>query len=259
MFISDELSRLFKADQMAPIFQKFGHIINPENLLASANDTSVFNYKMNGASYVVKIVPKNIRFFKHFGHNHNRQAKDFKKYINRLEPYFLPVEDILYEDDNLFVYAQKKCKIIESKKIDKKVVVDVFRLVQFMLINNILLTDLAPHNLGIYEKNIVVFDYHGLHRLKKDGVIKRSDWWRRLARNLTRFVTSLKSQHKRAEYSELMQNCDEEAVVKLEKDPEIPKVFSALIRYLMEKQEKASIESVCTQLEACINHIKGQK
>ena len=255
MFVSVELSRLFKAGQMDDLFRKYGAIINPDNLVAGGGDTSVFKYEVAGKDYVVKVVPKNIRFFKHFGHGHGHDAKDFKKYINRLDPYFLPVEDILYEDDNLFAYTQRKCKIIESKRIDKKVVVDIFRLVQFMLINDILLTDLAPHNLGVDGKHVVVFDYHGLHRLKKDGVIKRADWWRRLARNLTRFVCGLTSQHKRAEYSLLMQDCNENVLKKMDADADIPKVFTSLIRYLMKEQGNATIENVCTYIEECIKHL----
>jgi hypothetical protein len=257
MFTAVELSRLFKAGQMDELFRKCGHVINPSNLLACAGDTSVFGFDVNGKKYVAKVVPKNIRFFKHFGHGHD--AKDFKKYINRLDPYFLPVEEILYEDDNLFVYSQRKCKIIESKRINKKIVIDVLRLVQFMLINDILLTDLAPHNLGVDGNRVVVFDYHGLHRLKKNGVIKREDWWRRLVRNLARFIIGLASQHKRAEYSAMMQNCTEGVVKKMETDPEVPAVFTTLVKYLMKEQSHASIETTCAHLEACINQIKLHK
>jgi hypothetical protein len=254
MFKSLELTRLFEVGQMEQLFRKCGHIINPEHLIASSNDTSVFDYFSNGEKCVAKVVPKNIRFFKHFGQHNN--AKDFKKYINRLHPYFLPVEEILFEDENLFVYTQKKCKIITSDRISAKVVIEIFRLVQFMLINDILLTDIAPHNLGLTGKHVVVFDYHGLHRLKKNGIIKENDWWRRIVRNLVRFVCGLESKHKRAEYSALMQNCDENVLRKLEHDPEIPKPLSALIRYVMLKQAHSAIDTTCAHLEACINYLK---
>jgi hypothetical protein len=253
MFTSVELSRLFSQGQLNNLFKKHGDIINPSNLLASAGDASVFNYEKNGIKYVAKIAPKNIRFFKHFGKGY--KAADFKKYINRLTPYFLPVEEILYEDENIFVYTQKKCKIITSDKINKKVVLDVFRLVQFMLINNVLLTDLAPHNLGIIDKKVVIFDYHGLHRFTKDGEIKRVDWWRRLVRNLTRFVSAMSSAHKRAEYSLLMQDCNKKVIAKMELDPEIPKSFTTMVKYLSTAQNNTTIETVCTYLENCIKDI----
>ena len=255
MFNSIELSRLYKGGELNRFFSKFGNIFNPDTLIASGGDTTVFRYEQNGTKLVAKIVPKNIRFFKHFGKNNS--AKDFKKYINRLEPYFLPVEEILYEDENVFVYTQQKCSLIESDKINKKVVIDVFRLIQFMLINDILLTDLAPHNLGIIHKHVVVFDYHGLHRLTRDGAIKREDWWRRLVRNLTRFTCGLYNPKKRPEYSALMQNCDQNVVKKMESDPDIPPVFTTLVKYLMEERNNGSLEKICELIENCIRFIKA--
>lgn len=257
MFMSVELAKLYKAGQLDSMIKDLGNIITPSNLIASANDTTVFSCTRNGEKYVCKVTPKNLRFFKHFGKE--RSGKEFKKYINRLDPYFLPVEDILYEDENIFVYTQKKCSVIESSNIDKKVVIEVFRLIQFMLVNNILLTDLAPHNLGILHKKVVIFDYHGLHRLTKDGSINREDWWRRLARNLTRFVCSLEGAHKRAEYSLLMQNCTEETIQKMEGDSSIPAIFSSMIRYLSTEQNNASIDKLCDYLEKCIIEIKAHK
>jgi hypothetical protein len=254
MFSSLELMKLYKAGQLDRMMKELDNIINPNNLIVSANDTSVFHYEKNAEKYVCKVTPKTLRFFKHFGTNHS--AKDFKKYINRLNPFFLPVEDILYEDENIFVYTQRKCSVIKSKKITKKIVIDVLRLVQFMLINNVLLTDLAPHNLGLIHKKIVVFDYHGLHRLMKNDKIKRVNWWRRLARNLTRFMCSLEGAHKRAEFSTLMQDCTASVVKKMESDTTIPKEFSSMIRYLYTFQNNVSIEKLCEHLEKCINAIK---
>jgi hypothetical protein len=257
MFTAVELSRLYKHGQLDKMLQQLNGIINPHNLIATATETSVFNYTKNGEKYVAKVVPRNIRFFKHFGKHHS--AEEFKKYINRLDPYFLPVKEILYEDKNIFVYSQEKCDIVESKRISKTVVIEVFHLIQFMLVNRIMLTDLAPHNLGIVRHHVVVFDYHGLHRLMKDGEIYRDDWWRRLARNLTRFMTALIGAHKRAEYSALMQNCDDKVIKKMENDPEIPKIFSTMIRYMATEQGGVVVEKLIEYLEKCINELKTKK
>lgn len=257
MFTSIELSKLYKEGALDNLFKKCGHLMNPSTLYASGGDTTVFRYVHDGRKSVIKIAPKNIRFFKHFGKT--RSAKEFKKYINRLDPFFLPVEDIIYEDENVFVYTQKKCRLIKSNRINKKVVADVFRLVQFMLVNNILLTDLAPHNLAILHRQVVVFDYHGLHRLTKDGVIKREDWWRRLARNLTRFICGLYNPKKRSEYSTAMQNCDRNVIKKMEEDPGIPEVFTTMIKYLLKEQNNVSINKLCTFLEKCITCIGSMK
>lgn len=179
------------------------------------------------------------------------------KCINELSPFFLPVEEILYDDNNFFVYRQKKCQMIASKKIDATIVIDVFKLIQFMLINKILLTDLAPHNLGIIKGHAVVFDYHGLHRFAVDGRIKRPFWWRRLSRNLTRFICGLYCPKKRSIYSELMQDCNANAIKQMSADRDLPKCFVTLIDYLMKNNERAKIPEVCQHLENVIKHIQS--
>jgi hypothetical protein len=254
MFKSMELVRLHNGGHLDPMLKKLHNIVDQSNLLACGGDVSVFHHQVNGEKRVVKVVPKSIRFFKHFGKGHS--AKDFEKYINRLDPYFLPVDGILYEDDNVFVYAQKECKLIESKRINKTVVMDVFRLLQFMLVNDVLLTDLAPHNLGLVKGRVVVFDYHGLHRLTKNGVVKHTNWWRRLSRNLVRFVCGLYNPHKRPEYSLLMQNCDQSVIKKMESDSDIPKPLTSMIKYFMSQQNDISINKVCAYLEQCLNYVK---
>lgn len=249
-----ELANLYRLGQLDPLFKRFGHIMTPSNLIATGGSVTVFKYPKNNLDYVFKIAPKTIHFFKYFGQNYS--AKDFMKYINRLHPFFIPVEEILYEDENVFIYTQRKCKLVTSDRINRKVVVDLFRLIQFMLVNDILLTDLAPHNLGVLDKQLVIFDYHGLQRLTTEGQIKRVDWWRRLVRNVMRFTCGLYCPHKRPEYSLLMENCDAKVVNKMTNDPEIPPPVTVLVRYAMTEQNNVSIERVCELLEKCIKYIK---
>jgi len=251
MFTSLELSRLLKGGGMNQFLKQYGNLVNSNTFIACGGDTAVFDYN----NQVIKVVPKNIRFFKHFG-NDRHSAKDFKKYINRLEPFFLPVGEVMYENDDFFVYTQEKCKLIESKRINKKTVINLFRLIQFMIVNNVILTDLAPHNLGVSNKGLVVFDYHGLHRLTKNGKIKRPDWWRRLARNLTRFMCGLYCPKKRSQYSQMMQQCDSYVIKTMTADKDLPSVFTELIKYLMTQQNHVSIEELCNHLEQCIKYIK---
>ena len=249
-FKCPELSSLYQHGQMDTFLEKYRTLINSKTFLVSGGDVSVFKYQKD---HVLKVAPKTLRFFKHFGKH--RSGKDFKKYINRLSPYFIPVEEILYENEYFFVYQQQKCHLIESNRIDAKVVIDVFRLIQFMLVNDILLTDLAPHNMGLMKGHVVVFDYHGLHRLTEDGKIKRPDWWRRLARNLTRFICGFYCPKKRAIYSQLMQDCDEKVIQKLSNEPEIPKCFVQLVEYMKTHQDQSKVEEVCEHLEKVIKYL----
>lgn len=254
MFSSLELLRLYEYGQMNKMFEKLGSLVNLKTLLTTGGDVSVFNYEKEGQKYVIKLAPKNLRFFRHFGRG-DHLATDFQKYINRLEPFFVPVEEIMYEDENFFVYTQKKCKVIESSKINKKVAIDVFRLVQFMLINDILLTDLAPHNLGLLNGHVCVFDYHGLHRMTENGVIKEANWWQRLVRNLTRFMCGVYNPRKRPLYSDLMQNCDSRVVTKMESESFFPQDFINFVKYVMIEGRNAKTVTMCEYLQGCIDYI----
>jgi len=255
LFNSPELASFYRKEALDEVLHQLRKEINTKTLIGSGGDASVFGSA--DGRYVIKLCTKKIRYFKHFGKR--GQATEFQKHINGLDPFFVPVEEIMYEDRNIFVYKQKRCDIITSQDIDLQVVVDVFRLVQFMLINDILLTDLAPHNLGLLDGHIVAFDYHGLHRLKKKGQIKRANWWKRVARNLTRFICAYCVPDKRKDYAKLMQNCNSSAVKKLENEKDLPRSFGRLIRYLLEHKNKASIDRIVDLLEQCISDLKGNK
>ena len=252
LFNSRELFRLHEKGELDEILKIFRHTINGDTLLGSGGDASVF--RCDDDQYVLKLCSKQIRYFKHFAKRGS--ASKFLTHINKLHPFFVPVEEILYEDKNVFIYRQKRCEIVRHKDITKQVVIDVFKLVQFMLINNILLTDLAPHNLGIVDGQVKVFDYHGLHPLKKKGSIKRKYWWKRIVRNLTRFICGLYVPHKRTEYARLMQNCNQLTIKKLNGDPHVPQSFIDLIKYLESYRNKVSVDKVVYLLGECVSHIK---
>jgi len=255
MFNSPELASLYKKGELDRVLNRFHDEINTKTLVGSGGDASVFSCEDEDA--VIKLCTKQIRYFKHFGKKGS--AMGFQKHINSLDPFFVPVEKILYEDKNVFLYKQRKCGIITSKEITQQVVIDVFRLVQFMLINGILLTDLAPHNLGLLDGQVVVFDYHGLHRLKKKGQIKREYWWKRIARNLTRFICGYLIPDKRKEYANLMQNCNQEAIRKLEREAGLPVSFALLIKYLESHRNKVNLDQVIDLIEDTITDIKATK
>jgi hypothetical protein len=255
MFNCSELNSFYRKGRLDVVLRKFRHELNPKTFIGSGGDTCVFSYD-DGKS-VLKLCTKGIRYFKHFGKRGD--AKGFQKHINSLYSFFVPVDEIWYEDDDIFIYKQQRCDIITSKDINKQIVIDVFRLIQFMLINDILLTDLAPHNLGLMNGHVVIFDYHGLHRLKKKGQINRENWWKRIARNLTRFISALYVPNKRQEYANLMQNCNSKVIKKLEHQGDLPSSFISLIKYLNKHNEKASIDQVVDLIDDCIYNIKSFK
>jgi hypothetical protein len=255
MFKSVELAHLEETGQLRVLMSKFRGFTSGK-LIASGGDATVFDYD---GGCVAKICSKKIRYFKHFGSNNS--AESFKRHINELYPFFLPVVDILYEDLNVFVYTQKKCQMLNTKSIDNSIVIDILRLIQFMIINNVILTDLAPHNLGLININgqlqTIIFDYHGLHPLSDEsGDIKRAGWWRRLARNMTRFVSALYVPEKRKHYGALMQNCDSIVLLELQNEKSIPVSFTNLLTYLSTYQNKAEIDQICLHIDLCVEDLK---
>jgi hypothetical protein len=257
LFHSADLIALYKKGDLDHVLRKFKKEIHKDNLIGGGGDASVFSY--NGGKQVLKICRKNIRYFKKC---EDKKAKYFKDHINTLTPYFLSVDDILYEDNNVFVYTQPKCKLMKTKDINHNMVIDIFELVKFMLERNIIMTDLAPHNMGIHNGHVVTFDYHGLHPLKKDGYkIKRKNWWRRVARNLTRFMCYIYASGKRRFYANMMQDCNDKVIGKFRESNSLPACFADLLEYFNTKHNEASTDHVCELLQKCITQIErdGQK
>ena len=245
LFNSNELIRLYKQGLLKPVMNQFKDVMNTKNLAGAGTDATVFFYSEK--TQVLKLCPKNINYFAQFGCS---QAEQFRKHINMLAPIFLPVDDILYEDDNVFVYTQKACKILSRKSITEEIVFEIFKMVQFMIINNIILTDLAPHNIGIYDQQVVFFDYHGLCPLKlSNGQIKHKKWWVRLFRNLTSYLCSIYSPSKDSEYSRLIDNVDLIVIEKMKKHGRLPPIYIELLNYVMNYQNEVSLETIALLLQ----------
>jgi len=256
LFNSKGLKSLYKNGQLDKVLDLFKEKINKKTLLATGNDASVFVY--NEGKQVLKLCLKDIRYFnKYKGKSGRNSAQRFQKHINSLKPFLIPVEEILYEDENVFVYTQNMCEKLNKKIITPNTVVRVFQFVQFMLKKNFLLTDIAPHNLGLYDDHIIAFDYHGLHPLKQpNGLIKRVNWWKRIMKNLARYLCYIYSARRRKQYALLMHDFTKGILEKFRTDDALPGCFLELLEYMLEKQNKADINKVCEMLETCIKDIK---
>lgn len=254
LFKSGDLGHLYKSGALKEVMSKFKDIMTSKNLAGSGTDAVAFYY--NGGTEVFKLCNKKINYFIQFSQN---QASQFQQQINSLTPIFLPVEEILYEDDNIFVYTQKVCKILNKDLITPEIVVEIFKMVQFMIINNVILTDLAPHNIGIYDNQVVFFDYHGLRPLKLgSGKIKHKKWWKRLFRNLTSYLCYIYSPNQREEYEKLIENLDLSVIKRMKKHNRLPAVFIELLDYVMNYQNEASLEKVALLLQNTFQNDEGE-
>ena len=59
----------------------------------------------------------------------------------------------------------------------------VILLIIAMILKDRIVTDIGPHNMGVYHRNIGIFDCHGLHKIDRE-----KNWYSRLVVNLERYV-----------------------------------------------------------------------
>ena len=170
------LNELYKEGKLKRVMRKFRNDINENHVLGYGTQVYCFGTKKDRK--VLKLVPKKIRFY------NEPSFKTFKDEINDLEPFFIPVIKIIYEDENIFIYSQHICHKIK-KDADKNpyIVMSILLLVIIMLLKNRIVTDIGPHNIGVYHRNIGIFDCHGLQKI--DLTI---NWYSRLLINLNRYL-----------------------------------------------------------------------
>lgn len=70
----------------------------------------------------------------------------------------LPILDILFEDDNFFVYTQHFCHTIIN--INALVLSKILKIITKLIKRNIKITDLFYKNFGIYKNEVYLYDYH---------------------------------------------------------------------------------------------------
>src|SRR5437773_6869787 len=104
---SSRLLNCYKKGKLDEILEKFHLHINEQTFLGAGDDASTFLYDEN---QVLKICTKQSRYFQMF-ENHGHQ---FQQHIDEFYPYFLPVNEILYEDKNILIYTQDFCKKIKK-------------------------------------------------------------------------------------------------------------------------------------------------
>ena len=254
LFHSKRLLQLYEEGKLDSVLRLFKKDITEENFIGGGGDASGFLYKEG--KQILKLCMKQIGYFKRYGQGGTNEAQQFQEHINSLSEYFVPVEKILYEDENVFVYTQNRCQLMKKERISPRIVIGVFQMVQFMLLKNILVTDLSPHNLGLLNGRVVIFDYHGLHPLRRnDGRIKRRKWWVRLMRNLTRYLSYIYAPEKLNEYSALMDDYDDSVVEKLKFDRLLPSTYIELLLYVSINDTEVSVDILFKLLQNCIMSI----
>lgn len=191
---------------------------------------------------VIKVCLKTIPYFQFFP-NHN--AEQFKMYINKLDPAILPIKEILFEDQNFFIYAQDLC---EKKQIYHSHILTLFEITRFLLEKNRLICDLVEQNIGFFRQRLVLYDFHDVIPIFEDlSAIDNSKSsvyqplhyrkWARLLRNLACCLCLIYAPRKKNQYYKLLdKNSDKfdiKIINKLNNQGLLPKFFFELFIYIL--------------------------
>jgi hypothetical protein len=140
------------------------------------DDATCFRYNENE---VVKICTKEIKYFKGFS---DKNANDFKKLVDQLQPHLLPVNKILYEDEYVFVYTQPCCQKFNTHVMGKKELVEIINIERCMYNQGVMMSTSA-HNLGVYNNTVILFDYHDLRPITEIKIFQN-----KIIKHINRYI-----------------------------------------------------------------------
>lgn len=152
--------------------------LKQSDYLKSGSTCIVFHY---GSKHVLKLTAKTICYFRHFGSS----VSHFQNLIsNQFNGCFLPMSQIIYEDDNYFVYIQDKLTILDLPQINEKIYCKILEIIKKMCVSKIITPDIISCNLGFpqhesyqnksIEDSMLLLDYHDLTPF--DIFVKKQKW-----------------------------------------------------------------------------------
>ena len=228
-----KFSKIKKTDKLVKVLKSLD--ITDKDFLSSGCTATVFK-KNNQA---VKVCGKDIRYFSGYKGN----AQSFKKHVNSLGHIFLPINEILHEESDFFIYTQDLCQPLEKSQIDKKIVAEFLQLFKSMIEKNCMVSGLSPGNLCLYNGQVLIYDYHGLHPLDD---LKSS----RVARNLVKYMTMAYCPKKFHDHKVIMANFDKKSINKLN---HLPSSFIDLLKVML--NNKLSINNLTNAIDRCIENL----
>ena len=268
MFISKKLIELDKQGELDHVLTQFKKEINEKTFLGAGGDASAFLYK--GGNQVIKLCAKESKnnYFQNFSKKNSKMitAKEFQKHVTQLQPYLLPINEIVYEDENIWVYKQSFCRRFEKHKMDLKSLITIFEMVYHFLSQANIINSISAHNLGIFEgnnsdpvglkNNLVMFDYHGLHPVIWD---KNEKWWEQTLRHLTEYISVLFAKHKRRQYEKRMRFLSSDLIKDFEKDGLLPIYFIRFLKFCVDSPAEIPRDLFLKLLGHCILHLREEQ
>jgi hypothetical protein len=179
----------FNNGQMRGVQKYLIHLgLKRSDFLKSGTTCMVFNYL---ETQVLKVCSKAIAYFQYF--KTKSKVSDFQDVVcHQFEGYFLPINEIIYEDSIYFIYLQDKVRILDLNEIDGPIYIKILNLVKKMLTEKIVTPDLISCNLGFLangdQSDPLLLDYHDLTPL---NIYDRKKKWIKIIRCLINFSSYL--------------------------------------------------------------------
>ena len=266
---SKVLLQLEKQGQLKPVFEQFKKELNPENLIRMGHDSSMFTY--DEGRQVIQLCSKQSTYFQNL-YSQEMEGKSpptpclngapqFKQQIEDLQPWFLPINTILYEDENVFVYTQDKYTSLRRRKnnLSPLMVLKIFQIIQTLLKKNLYITNLSPRNFGIADDCIVVHDYNDLHPLQiNDGIIT-GEKLGKLSKYLTPYLLLIYGDPSEPKSLKKMQKLKGPgSLKKIKKAAILPPTFIRFLAYLYAHSQTVEKDKLLRHLKSCIAELQKQ-
>src|SRR3990170_5684696 len=106
--------------------------------------TSCITFKKPDSDEVIKICSRNIKYLKY----KKTSLMEFVKESRAMEPYILPVNEMIMDTQSYFVYTQFACQPLNKKKpIDRNQYNNIFLIIRSLFSNGLLVGQLRPKNM----------------------------------------------------------------------------------------------------------------
>ncbi len=238
------LNYLHQKHKLDHVLNKFRYEMTPEKFIGYGGDATAF--KIDNSN-VLKLCVKTIGYFQ----NHpRRKPSHLKKIADKLQPYLLPMTEILYDNKDVFVYTQPLCSQFKRQLMTHKHLHEIYEIEWKLMVNKIT-TSTSSHNLAYYQDRVVIFDYHDLHKFKINKgqlEINHNPWLAVLLHHLIKFTLTIYD----PKHLNLCDFSSSNQLIAVVNNPLLPTYFQNLVRFFINDEERLHHETLCNLLHKCV-------
>ena len=189
---SSGLTKLYRQKKLDDVISQFSKYITPQSYLGGSKCSA---FLLPDSKHILKVSLKDIRYFRNgycqqFMKSHRTtgdQVDFFQKHVNSLDYCFAPIKEVVYKDENIFIYIQDCCRplkeqLLSTKIYDPAIIIQVLKIVKYMIGQNVLVVEIGPSNIGLIKstsgkRKVVIFDYDTIKPLRHTIRDKPKGWW----------------------------------------------------------------------------------